>query len=497
MRGRTNVGGGGVGIYADTENFTVAEGSNVTAGNFVQYKLAGDDRKYDTNTGYGKQFAKSDNETPKVLPLGNSKFIRRYKNNGEQNTFWFNLIDVTEEFNVLSAISITSTKLPSFCLLNDGNIAICYMTAKNTITIRVYNVENSFLLFGTYNLSNENVGEIETTHITQLGNGKILTNKMNSCFVCDYSSGVVTERGYIDFGLKYLNYTPNIIGDNDWNLYAEGENKFLIFPKFVISGQEVSYQCYLIKNSDMNMEILDNITMLDASGIFSAEYYFDINGAIWGNAFSINGKILFSNGFEEQLGPTNVNASSDIFNTKIIFAKENSIMQAPEINLLDITINAFDTNYSIGTILSSTSCTAQYVKENVFYLSILPRTNSDFNKEMKTAICRIEYNPSNAMFETSNIVTFNQEDSTEYFSGFGQFFESENGDVYYLYETSANTRYKKSGRWLMKLSCKDGVLSIGESTGLVENYNGSGAAIGVAKQSGGAGQIVEVYVPKF
>ena len=90
MRGRTNVGGGGAAeIYADTEIFTVAEGSNVTAGNFVQYKLTSDDRKYDTGYSAGEYIYNSNNKFPKVIPIGNGRYIRRYKNNSENNYMHF------------------------------------------------------------------------------------------------------------------------------------------------------------------------------------------------------------------------------------------------------------------------------------------------------------------------------------------------------------------------------------------------------------------------
>lgn len=510
MRGRTNVGGGGVAeIYADTELFTVAEGSNVTAGNFVQYKLSGDDRKYDTNTGYNSQFAESGNEAPKVLPLGNDRYIRRYKNNGEENVFWFNLIDLKEGFAVLSSISINGTNLPAFCPLNDGKIAICYMKKTNTITINIYDIESGFSLVSTYDLENENIGEIGVTHITQLGNGKIIVNKINDCFIFDYSYGSISLNIYKNLGFSYLSYVPKTDGDNDWNLHSTGENQFILFTKFLSRpGNSVLYKCYLIEYEEEKMEVLDENTVMEGSAGSSASdiVKFALNGALWGNAFCINGKILFSEGCDEGFGKitgTNYYGKAEkFFNTRVYFSNGKTIMRTSDTNLLDMSESAFsDLEKPSQDYLSSgySSGTAQFVKENVFYVAVEPSFGASYNKKRRTAIFRVEYNPANGMFEKGNVVTFESEDIPSSFGGkfgYGQFFESESGDVYYLYETSNNVNDKKAGRWLMKLSYKDGTLSIGESTGMVENYNASGAAIGVAKQSGREGQMVEVYVPK-
>lgn len=504
MRGRTNVGGGGVGIYADTENFTVAEGSNVTAGNFVQYKMEGDDRKYDTNVGLGNNFFGSENQAPKVLPCGNNRYVRRYKNNNEENITWFNLVDVTDEFSVLSSFSINSENLPAFCILDDGNIAVSYMKENNTITVEIYSTLGFFTKLSTYQLTNENIGNVGNTHITQLGNSKILVNNLNNFFICTYLYGEITENKYASVEKKQLTFAAKALYDNDWNIYSSGKNAFILFQAFYsVKNTLEGYYCVLVGEEEGNLEEIDSESI---SFDINNQSQNSLNTCLWGNAFGINGKVLFSEG---DAGRYDIR---DAFETKIYYCKDVSIMQSSVFNPMKETESEgiFELSSGIDTF-TSTSGTAQYVKEDVIYVAVCPQgtylennqSGAIRNEKNKTAIYRAEYNPNNGIFKKSNTVTFETEGIYEngayrgaIFSGFGQFFESENGDVYYLYETSANTRYKKSGRWLMKLSYKDGVLSIGESTGLVENYNGSGAAIGVAKQSGSAGQEVEVYVPK-
>lgn len=507
MKGRTNISGGGMNINADTENFTVANGSNVTAGNFVQYKLEPSDKKYDTNSGYGDSFYDSGNEAPKVLPCGNNKYVRRYKNNGETNIFWFNLIDVSNGFKVLSSFSISSTNLPSFCLLDDGNVAVCYMTQDNTFTVRIYSIQTVFLLLNTFELTNENIGEIGATHIAQIGNSKIIISRMNKLLVCNYASGTIAEDFYAELDSSYIyndTYTlsPVLYGDNDWNLYPVELDKFFIFPTYMHHTSTMTYTAYIcelmqIEGNDAK-KIDKTIVLKTNNGQPSSQLRYErfyLNGALWGNAYGIGGKILFSQGCINNTGTSN-----DFFLTRIYYAQDNYIMQTSNLDLLELSKSAFSdlpSDVTNGSYSSSASGTAQYVKENVFYVSLQPlgRPGNGQNPKSRAAIYRVEYSPENGIFTQSNIVTF-EGDAQNYNFGYGQFFESEDGDIYYLYETRASGNYAKTGRWLMKLTYKNGILEIGENTGMVENYTGSGAAIGVAKQSGKAGDIIEVYTPK-
>lgn len=506
MKGRTNISGGGMNIHADTENFTVASGSNVTAGNFVQYKNEKSDRKYDTNYGFGGNFVDSGNSAQKVIPCGENRYVRRYQNNGETNMFWFNLIDVSNGFRVLSSLSISSTNLPSFCLLDDGNIAICYMPAINIFAVRIYNIKNAFGLLNSYEFSNESVGEADATHIIQLGNSKIVIIKMNNCFLCDYSEGVITNNFYLDLGFtSAINGTSGEtvqLGENDWNLYAVGYDKFIIFPLFKRSSK---YEpcIFLARITENKVAILDEVDG------YEENTHGNLNRALWGNAYGINGKVLFSVGGNDShaTGAVDSESSYEYFNTRIYYEQNENIVRTSDNNLFEISISAFEDlkveNKSLEPTIKS-SGTAQYVKENVFYVSICPRLEyfKGYNQgygyidsNSRTAIYRVEYDQNSGMFNTSNIVTFDG-NVNGYKFGFGQFFESESGDVYYLYEAQSSNSYEKTGRWLMKLTYKNGILEIGENTGMVENYTGSGAAIGVAKQSGKAGDVIEVYTPK-
>lgn len=500
MRGRTNISGGEAAeIYADTELFTVADGSNVTAGNFVQYKLASDDRKYDTGYGAGSSVESSNNQFPKVLPLGSGRYIRRYKNIGEGNTYWFNLVDVSTEFNVLGSFSIQNEFVPAFCLLNDGNMALCYMENDNEFTLKIYDISDGFTMLGSYEFSDESIGEKSWAHITQLSDSRIIMNNGNAYCVCNYEDGIPTLSFFGDFGITHSGSISEKLmryGDNDWNLYSVGGNKLLLFSCFghVYDGYYYSnhYKCYLIKITEENHLVINTIEIpMSASG---HEFYPNIN--TWGNAFAINGKVLYSRGGDSFDWGAGLNS--------IYYVNSENILQSNYIDIFQTMVSVFSEAPYNGVFGERTSMTVQYTKENVIYVAFEPDDLTYPNSADKVAIMRMEYNPNSAMFTTSNIVSFKEREWEEnqnkgysrYKSGYGQFFENNNGDVYYLYETTNDSREEKSGRWLMKLSYKDGVLSIGESTGLVENYNASGAAIGVAKQSGSAGQTVEVYVPK-
>lgn len=492
MKGRTNISGGGMDINADVENFTVASGSNVTAGNFVQYKNEKSDRKYDTNTGCNenlKGFAESGNEAPKIIPCGNDKYVRRYKNKSDYNLYWFNLIDVRSGLRVLSTVSVSSKNIPGCCLLSDGNIALYYMVEENKFTIEIYNIESTFFLVNTYEFSNENIGEEEQIHATQLENGDIIFAKYGNCIICNYHNGEITKNEYLNLEInKKLNIRDDekevIDGDNDWNMYSVGENSFLIFPKF----SNTSYLCLI--------SIIESAAYMIDSMVVAYQSKF-LNLALWGNAFGISGKVLFSDGKKSGYVDASNRNAKEYFYTKIYYKKNDRIMQTQSIDLLETARDSFldlDSNL-FKSCDTSSSGTAQYVKEDVFYVALTPQYNYSLNKKSRTAIYRAEYNQSSGMFNTSNIVTFDG-DSSLYKFGYGQFFESNSGDVYYLYETNAEGDLSKSGRWIMKMTYKNGILEIGENTGMVENYTGSGAAIGVAKQSGKAGDVIEVYTPK-
>ena len=49
MKGRTNISGGQLTLNATTEEFQVADGQSITAGNFVQYEMKENMEKYDEN----------------------------------------------------------------------------------------------------------------------------------------------------------------------------------------------------------------------------------------------------------------------------------------------------------------------------------------------------------------------------------------------------------------------------------------------------------------
>lgn len=363
------------------------------------------------------------------------------------------------------------------------------MVEENKFTIEIYNIESTFFLVNTYEFSNENIGEEEQIHATQLENGDIIFAKYGNCIICNYHNGEITKNEYLNLEInKKLNIRDDekevIDGDNDWNMYSVGENSFLIFPKF----SNTSYLCLI--------SIIESAAYMIDSMVVAYQSKF-LNLALWGNAFGISGKVLFSDGKKSGYVDASNRNAKEYFYTKIYYKKNDRIMQTQSIDLLETARDSFldlDSNL-FKSCDTSSSGTAQYVKEDVFYVALTPQYNYSLNKKSRTAIYRAEYNQSSGMFNTSNIVTFDG-DSSLYKFGYGQFFESNSGDVYYLYETNAEGDLSKSGRWIMKMTYKNGILEIGENTGMVENYTGSGAAIGVAKQSGKAGDVIEVYTPK-
>lgn len=188
MKGRTNISGGGMNINADVENFTVASGSNVTAGNFVQYRMEESDKKYDSNAGYENGFKQ------KVVLCGNNRYVSRYANNSNGSIYRFNLIDVSDGFKVLSAISIQNGYPPDLCMLGDGNLAVCYVDKEKTYTVRIYDISEKFSLLNTYELTDENINVSATAnlHIAEVG-GRIIIANYNNALICNYENGVVGE----------------------------------------------------------------------------------------------------------------------------------------------------------------------------------------------------------------------------------------------------------------------------------------------------------------
>lgn len=495
MKGRTNISGGGMNINADVENFTVASGSNVTAGNFVQYKMEESDKKYDSNSGY------ENGTKQKVIACGNSRYVSRYVNNSYINTYRFNLIDVSNGFKVLSAISIQNSYAPDFCILQDGKLAVCYTEKERTYTIRIYDISENFLLLNTYELTDENINVLSTgLHITTVGNSKIVISKYNSAMLCNYENGVIGEYLYVDLGINHeseYSYQVYRGSENDWSLFSTEENGIVVFATFRhFSGElptsypeTLHYMCYFkIEGNSVNL--------INKKSIHGGKY---LNQFIWGNISGLNGKILFSTGSKDENIKENVS-----YETKVYYVENDIVVESQSIDLFEYIKDIFLDNST--TILNSangeySSGTAQYVKDNVFYVAVLKQTSVYSNSKFKVAIVRIEYEKNTDKFSVSNSVYFENENAISSKSficyyGYGQFFESEDGDVYYLYETGNRDTLEKTGRWMMKLTYRNGVLEIGENTGMVENFTGIGAAIGVAKQSGKPGDVIEIYTPK-
>lgn len=495
MKGRTNISGGGMNINADVENFTVASGSNVTAGNFVQYRMEESDKKYDSNAGYENGFKQ------KVVLCGNNRYVSRYANNSNGSIYRFNLIDVSDGFKVLSAISIQNGYPPDLCMLGDGNLAVCYVDKEKTYTVRIYDISEKFSLLNTYELTDENINVSATAnlHIAEVG-GRIIIANYNNALICNYENGVVGEYSYANFGISHdSEYSYAMFGGsgNNWSFYSTGENGIIVFASFhhytgnlpTSAPETLHYLCYLT--------IVDGTaTLINKKRINGGMY---LNKFVWGNIFGLNGKILFSAGNKEENNEDNVS-----YETKIYYVENNIIVESQSIDLFECVKDIFSDNsttISNGVYGRYSSGTAQYVKDNVFYVAVLKQTYVYSNSKFKVAIVRIEYDKNTDQFTVSNSVYFESENALSstsyiYYYGFGQFFESENGDVYYLYETGNKATLEKTGRWLMKLTYKNGILEIGENTGMVENYTGIGASIGVAKQSGKSGDVIEVYTPK-
>lgn len=483
MKGRTNISGGQLTLNATTEEFQVADGQNITAGNFVQYEMKENMEKYDENSSYYNYFHSSD-DVGKVVFCGNDRYILRYVNRNERDNFIFNLIDVRDGFHVLSVFSIKSSYniTPAFCLLNDGNIAIAY--GSRDIVVEIYRIESEFELIRNYEISAS--GSVRD--IVQLGNSKIIISMYEDIVICDYANGTIENNREILNILGGIS-SSSAINVRSWNLFPDGENRFFLYG---VNGNNGAYSdtLFLFEENSNEVEKIDEIRM---SGTGKP------NNALWGNISCINGKVLYSLGDSSK----ETSLAKDYYLTKIYYSNAEKISVTAGIDLLQNVRSSFSDLENYESLFTKTdgrysSGTAQYVKENVFYAAVLP-ASSTINENSRTAIFRIEYEEKLKRFRTSNVVTFEtgQGGYYGYRSGYGFFFESSSGDAYYLCETASSEPYDydKTGRYLLKMKYKNGILEMGEDTGYIENYTGK-TAIGVAKQSGTAGQRIEVYIPK-
>lgn len=486
MKGRTNISGGQLTLNATTEEFQVADGQSITAGNFVQYEMKENMEKYDENSSYHNYFYSSD-DVGKVVFCGNDRYILRYANKNERYNFIFNLIDVRDGFHVLSVFSIKSSYgiTPAFCLLNDGNIAIAY--GNKDIVVEIYRIESEFELIRNYEISTSG-SDGSVRDIVQLGNSKIIISMYKDIVICDYENGTIENNREI---LNILGDISSLSVSNvrSGNLFPDGENRFFLYG---VNGNNGVYSdtLFLFEENSNEVKKIDEIRM-SGSG--------RPNSALWGNISSVNGKVLYSLGDSSN----ETSLAKDYYLTKIYYSNAEKISVTAGIDLLQNVRSSFSDLENYESLFTKTdkrysSGTAQYVKENVFYAAVLP-LYSGINKYSRTAIFRVEYDEKLKRFRTSNVVTFEtgQAGYYGYRSGYGFFFESSSGDAYYLYETASSEPYDydKTGRYLLKMTYKSGVLEIGENTGYIENYTGK-TAIGVAKQSGTAGQRIEVYIPK-
>lgn len=499
MRGRTNVLGGADGeliLGAEIQNFTVAQGNNIVAGNFVQYEIKESDTRYDGSYGYGRYFFKSNGNRNFVLPCGNNRYIVQYVDATNLNIWFFVLVDVGNGFNTLSTISIYNAYTPHFCNLNDGNMALIYMESENSFTINIYDIQQSFQLISTYHLFDENIGSIGTAGIGQIEDTRIIVMKGWAIFACNYLSGNIS--GHILLEISQAEKPFDYYAQNsyfDWVPYPVGENKFICFTAFSDSNRHS--MLFEVEGTSLNV-IEDN------SSLFPQYSY--IGNNVWGLGF-LDGKMLYTKTGKPAESPTVGTNVIDYWKAYVLYVNNNKIMQSSEIDIYQIVANVFENLpiYDFYPVDTYSSGTIQFARVNVIYAAVMPYWYQVYgsyttigNPHCRTAIIRIEYNPNTGVFSNSNIITFESEDSFGERNarrfGFGKFFENENGDAYYLYETYESGT-GKTGRWLMSLNYKNGILEMGERTEYVENYNGK-TAIGVAKQSGKSGDKIEVYVPK-
>lgn len=469
MRGRTNIssGGNGLAINGSIEQFQVAEENTIVAGDFVEYEFNNENNYL--FSGYFNKSKYGGDYKPIIYSFLDDSFLVFYYLTGNYQIGYFKVENGEIALKATIAYSNKYWGMP-LCVLENGLFVV----------VNRENLDNKIYL---YKIEDDNFVQLDYVDSTIKSAFSVVDLKNGYFCVIGGSSTTSEFRSYLAEVYSYsetslellftvssfLTLPSSITLSSMTNIsprtFSVGENKFLLFCRYSSSYEIIYYQV------DIDNNEINNISTNYFTYSTNAKYF---GCKTFGDLLPINTETFLTSQF--YMSGTNSLTPVDAGVFRIIYVQDDALAIVDNVEI----VSDDDTGGGI---------TCQPVKENVLFVAYLSKDN-------QVNIKRLEYNPSTHLISNvSNIVTLNTmcTADSDYIGlvSYGIFLESGN-EIFYLY-----TDYTDSYEiYCVKLLYQNGVLEIGEQTNLVKPYSG-GSAMGIAKDSGTAGDTIDVYVPSI
>lgn len=460
MRGKTNLRDG-IFLNATTEKKQIATSQTITAGDFVEYdaiknmdKITNPYLEADISNTEGCYRINSDLYmliNKNYLTLLNSSFVVL------QTLTFDNITDIKiiNDYIVVNGDKLTLFKIDGQKLTKTDEITSHYR----------------------YRLAKLNSNEIISADITTDYNKKayIIAN----IYAFNNDKFEVKAKGVTAYADTSYSSTPVTIC-----IFNESENKIAILVQEQSSTASTcgAYH-FAIDESDYAISYIEGEFIRSALAHTGTSRRFTTSAI---NPY--NNTILFEEGSNQYISSLTI---------QLLCSNKGEIFKSAKIKPTDYFKELFQglAIYSSWNAIGySSSIGVNIVKENVFYITFTPQyvySTSNY----RIAVVRCEIRNELLVFSNSIFIDFYKGDFTSYFYGCGYVFENDNGDVKFGFIASQSSNDSYYGSYYVDLSYKNGILSVGKKTSYVRRFGGDGNPIGVAKQSGTAGQTIEVYIP--
>lgn len=437
MRGRTNVGGGSGGVFikADTKNFIVSEGESVTAGDFVEYK------------------------TQQNEGLIANAYITFY----DQTKIGENLLLTLSE----GALLLLKMDKGQLKIINSYNESVVYdylVLSDGSIVIRVK----------------------DYPYITRL---KVESDLFN--VICQAEN--VTDNPV---------YGNNRLAEYNGKLYLIGEKKYtttnsekygLVFYVFDISNAEkITY----IDKKETDSDFIGTMDMYEIYSTFVVKDYIYLVERLRKYSYNDTEYRIIRITFDD----VNDLSGYEIVSQKIGEAQKPIVFYEKYIFwIYNFSIYLFNNNSKATNVIGLD--TLGFYKGTISSDWLLPRCV--FSEVGSGKLSLFNCADPKGTFYTYETAIIQIDELTGNINKISNIFEPNikykawNTEVVYL-EGTINNIYKINGTtrsYYVSYDQETNVLSDQVDTAFVKPYVG-GSAIGVAKQSGISGQMIEVYVPK-
>lgn len=450
MQGRTNVGsGGGMVLNADIEQFTVAEDNTIIAGDFVEIYDKNIEGMYATDTMYMGLIKN------RFYPLGNNVFLRNIMVGGEKNLA---IIKYNEDGNIVVLDTLADV----------GNFEI---------------TDNGLLLttYGLYDISSNTFDVLDTTGIT--------TNNTNTITKIAEPNIYAIIMFYSD---KYTIWTYDV---SERTLNSKGVlSSITPTGTSLVSGVTLTQALYVddyvlcgIFNGTSSNRSANRMKIeisMSARTVRQSSYYSAPNSSR--EDLTENKNCKYYKIGNHICAPASFSSNNyfNVFNFEVIFSENGELKRSETVDLLSDLFSALGVSGTNTLDYAKTTASMLMVKKDVYY-GILGTGN-------KYAIIRVSHNDDNNQIIKSNAIAY--EVPYDVTLGAGIMSEDSDGNAFLFYNATSSDVTKK-GTYKVALNYDGEKLSLGKAETTVRCYTGKHYPLGVAKDNGVSGNVIDVYIP--